>query len=302
MLGSELPADDQSIGHPAVVDGRAWQMRSPVMRRLIGLIRQLHERPMALRSPAPLRRFAIFDHVPKTGGTALNQALLEILTPERVAVNRHVDVAADNLDFADRYLIITGHFGGAWRRRLQRRGERLTFTVIRDPVDRAISLYNYWRHRIPNHAPEFSWPAVQAAKTLRFADFIRANDAGVKRSLFNTHYSQLAGGRSARKAYRPESQKRYLRRVKRLAAEFDVIGITERLSESLEWFLDAVGSPAPEDTRSLLAKVDKNASPRFDPAEMSSEDRAFVVERNQLDLALHAIAADRLDRSVLARS
>lgn len=256
---------------------------------------------MAVQSPAPLRRFAIFDHVPKTGGTALNQALLEIFTSERVAVNRHVDVAAGDLGFADRYLIIAGHFGGTWRRRLQRRGERMTFTVIRDPVDRAQSLYSYWRHRIPNHAVEFSWPAVHAAKTLRFADFIRTNDTGVQRSLFNTHYSQLAGDRSAREAHRPEYQSRYARKVQKLAAEFDVIGVTERLSESLECFLDAVGSPAHESAQSLLARVDKNKSPRLDPTEMSSEDQTFLLACNQLDLALYAIAANRLDRALSAQ-
>jgi len=256
---------------------------------------------MPVRPPIPLRRFAIFDHVPKTGGTALNQALLEILTSENVAVNRHVDIAAGNLEFAEHYPIVSGHFGGTWRRRLQRRGERVTFTVIRDPVERAISHYNYWRHRIPNEAPEFWWPAVQAAKTLPFAVFIRVNDMGVKQSLFNTHYTHLAGSSISKRTYDPKYQTRHSRKIKRLAAEFDVIGVTERLPESLECFLDAIGVRTPKNTRSLLDRVDKNVSPRFDPMEVTSGDRAFLIERNQLDLALHAIAADRLDGALRAR-
>lgn len=206
------------------------------------------------------------------------------------------DVAAGTLDFADRYPIITGHFGGDWRRRFQRDGDRLAFTVIRDPVDRAISTYSFWRHRIRIGHPHFERPTIQAAKALSFADFIRSNDPNLKADIFNKHYSMLAGGDLAGTVREPEAQARNRANVAALAAEFDVIGTTERLPEALRGFLRAIGLRRQPDIRSLLAQVARNASPRLDVAEISSADRSFIAERNQLDFELHAIAGARLDR------
>lgn len=302
MLASRSPTGSRITGHSAAADGKArGGERSPGMSRLTVLIRRLHEQRMAARPVPTPRRSVIFDHVPKTGGTALNQALLQIFTPEHVAVNRHVDIAAGNLEFADRYPIISGHFGGSWRRRLRRDGERVTFAVVRDPIDRAISSYNFWRHRIPSGSPEFWSPMVQAAKTLPFAAFIRASDAHIKDNLFNLQFAHLAGGEILGPAYDPEDQAPHAGKVEGVAAEIDVVGVTERLPETLQCVLDAIGARTRENARSLLAKVERNASPRFDPTEVSSEDRAFLMARNQLDLALHSIAADRLDRAVRAR-
>jgi len=272
------------------------------MSRLSALIRRLHERRMAARSPAPPRRFAIFDHVPKTGGTALNQALLRILTSEHVAVNRHVDVAAGNLEFADRYPIISGHFGGAHRRQFQRDRNRLTFTVIRDPVRRAISTYTYWRHNIPVDSPDFQAPTVQAAKTRSFGAFIRSEEPFIKINLFNTHVLMLAGPETFDSACEPECQALYRDKIAALADEFDVIGVTERLPDTLQCFLTAIGFRAPLKARDLLTRVEKNASPALDPTEISSADRAFLAERNELDFELHAVAEARLDRLLQAQA
>lgn len=259
-------------------------------RRRIGL-------PQSAAAP---RRFAVFDHVPKTGGTAVNHALLKIFSAEHVAINRHVDVASGKLDFADRYPIITGHFGGNWRRQFQESRDRVALTVIRDPVDRAISTYAFWRHCIPSGHADFWAPTVQAAKTLRFGAFIRSEERSVKINLFNTHYALLTGGEGVKAVCEAAGQARYRGKTMELAVEFDVIGVTERLPETLQCFLTAIGFQEPLDVRAVLARVPKNASPALDETEISSEDRTFLAERNELDFDLHAAAGARLDRLLQA--
>lgn len=83
------------------------------MSRTRLLLRRWKRRIRPSRLPAPLGQFALSDHVPKTGGTAVNHALLRIFSSEHVAIDRHVDVADGKLEFADRYPIICGHFGGS---------------------------------------------------------------------------------------------------------------------------------------------------------------------------------------------
>jgi hypothetical protein len=266
------------------------------MSRLSALIRRWHEGRLAKRSPTPPRRFAIFDHVPKTGGTALNQALLRILTAKHVAVDRHVDVAAGNFEFADSYPIISGHFGGRWRREFQASHNRLAFTIIRDPVERAASTYSYWRHRVVEPRPGFYLPKVQAAKRLDFSAFLRADLKAIKIDLFNAHYGRLAGGEAYETACEPDKQVAHGSRLTELVDEFDVIGTTERLDESLEAFLVAIGAEPPAGLSRLLARVERNASPPDTKLSITTEDRAFLTEHNKVDLALHELAGLRLTR------
>jgi hypothetical protein len=233
----------------------------------------------------------VFDHVPKTGGTAINQALERLFSARQVAADRHVDVAAGSFEFAERYPIICGHFGGALRRRFQREGGRLAFTVIRDPVPRAISTYSYWRHRVGPDHPGYALPMVQAARDLEFAAFIRSEDALLRRNLFNTHFGHLEGAAELSQDF--EHQDRYAGRIEALAEEFAVLGTTEELAETLQWLLREIGHPRPNAQR-LLERGLKNRSPALDASQISAADRRYVMERNRLDQALHEIARRRL--------
>jgi Sulfotransferase family len=272
------------------------------MSKLSSLVRRLRRRIELDWPRPPPRRFAVFDHVPKTGGTAINQALLRLFSSAHVAINRHVDVAAGQLEFADRYPIITGHFGANWRREFQRSRNRLAFTVIRDPVERAISTYSFWRHRIRQGNANFDRPTVQAAKARSFDAFIRSEEPFIKTSLFNTHFALLAGRETFASACEPECQARYRDMIAGLADEFDVIGVTERLPDTLRCILAAIGYRGRPEPSDLLSRVEKNASPALDPAEITSADRAFLADRNALDFELHAIAAARLDRLLQAQA
>jgi Sulfotransferase family len=300
-----FPAADHAILAAAASLPRArrgQEEREAGMSKLSSLVRRLRLSLETDWPRSPPRRFAVFDHVPKTGGTAINQALLRLFSPAHVAVNRHVDIAAGMLDFADRYPIVSGHFGGKWRREFQRGRNRLTFTLIRDPIKRAISTYSFWRHRVREGSANFNKPTVQAAKSRSFGDFIRSEEPVIKISLFNTHFVLLAGRDRFEPASEPENQARYRDLIVGLVDEFDVIGVTERLPDTLGCFLAAVGHRAPRKARALLTQVERNASPALDPREITSADRAFLAERNALDFELHAAAEARLEALLRAQA
>jgi hypothetical protein len=254
------------------------------------LIRRWREGGYRLSRRVPARA-VVFDHVPKTGGTAINQALERLFSARQVAADRHVDAAAGNFQFAERYPIICGHFGGALRRRFQRETGRLTFTVIREPMARAVSTYSYWRHHVGPDHPGYALPMVRAARDLEFAAFIRSEDPLLRRNLFNTQFGHLEGG--AKLSQDLEHQHRYAGRVEALAEEFEVFGTTEQLAETLQWLLREIGHPRPN-ARRLLERVPENRSPALDASQISAADRRYVMERNRLDQALHEIARRRL--------
>lgn len=119
---------------------------------------------------SPARRF-IFVHIPKTGGTALALALEAKAKPDDIligdtpkAVKRRGRVkqlkAAGRLwkhsTLADIDGVVTpAQLDGFF-----------TFTLVRNPWDRALSYYHWLR------AQSFAHPAVGLAKALGFSDFL----------------------------------------------------------------------------------------------------------------------------------
>jgi hypothetical protein len=107
-----------------------------------------------------------FLHVPKTGGSWLSAAIRTSLPPhefyevpsERVG---HVPVSL----LLKRYSVVAGHFSVAQLPPYL--GE--TFTVLRDPVDRVVSLYHFYREQLA--APHLD-PRVATAQALDFDAFV----------------------------------------------------------------------------------------------------------------------------------
>jgi FkbM family methyltransferase len=90
-----------------------------------------------------------FDHVPKSGGLALRAWFEEILTPEDFSPSVDgLDAEAACIRFS-RNRFIGGHVG--FRPGAPFDPSRFYFTVMREPVDRIVSLYFYFRHALsPN--------------------------------------------------------------------------------------------------------------------------------------------------------
>lgn len=265
------------------------------MSRLSRLVHRWHGAEGAAECSAPLTatRWGLFDHVPKTGGTAINQALARLF-PLQVSTDSHKLVAAGDLGFAGSYPIICGHFGGRWRRKFRAEKDRVTFTVIRDPVARVISTYSYWRHRVEPGHTGYHRPGVEAARTLDFASFIRADVPDARNDLFNRHFAHLNGA-DKRADLELADPADHADRIAALADEFDVLGTTERLADSLQWFLRELGCERPR-TEALLQSVSANRSPRLADTEITRVDRNYILERSRLDLALLQIARKRMRR------
>ena len=96
-----------------------------------------------------------FIHVPKTGGTSLNTVLHEMFFPFSIYHGQISEQAGGNGNIAhflstrpsfyDHLLLVVGHF--AWRHPLVHavKRRRIILSVMRNPIDRIVSLYDYMR-------------------------------------------------------------------------------------------------------------------------------------------------------------
>ena len=140
-------------------------------------------------------------------------------------------------------------------------------TLIRDPVDRAVSTYFH-------HLRE-----GRVRRSLE--DYL---ESGVM--LDNEQTLRVSGG-SSKGGY--EATAELLERAKRnLVEHFAWVGVTERYTESVVLLRRTFG------WRPLYFRH-QNAAPRVTPGHLPPDLVAMMRERNQLDIELHRFARERLD-------
>ena len=167
----------------------------------------------------------MFVHVGKTAGTAVREAIASRFAPDEVCPFRffkQFDEASS--ETLSNYRFFAAHIGFDTAIEL---GTHL-LTVLRDPVDRVLSLYYYWRDVVA----QGSGRGPMLAKTHRLEEFLELSANAVVADVHNTQTWQLAFAHD-RKTRQRVSETRSLDDVYRQAISnlerFDVVGVQENL-------------------------------------------------------------------------
>src|SRR5665213_839708 len=129
----------------------------------------------------------LFDHVPKTGGTALHALLGEALGADECSPIITGSIGEARAQFA-RYRCVAGHL---YFQPMTDLSDLWAFTVLRRPVERLLSHLAYTRNDITPAADDFN----QQARSLDLVDYIGSDDPRIVDTLSNTlvrHYAPLA--------------------------------------------------------------------------------------------------------------
>jgi hypothetical protein len=136
-----------------------------------------------------------FIHIPKTAGTAIRARMFDLYGDLAFPAYTTEDYAATSDDRLARYRLFAGH---PYRRDWSRLPiETKFFTVLRDPVARAISLYKYWSvvdtSRLEKRGPRFALmvDALRTARTRPIEEFLQSDNAFIVLNLRSAYARQL---------------------------------------------------------------------------------------------------------------
>lgn len=220
-------------------------------------------------------------HIPKTAGVTLRQivdrqyppnAILTLQTPE---TEHWPELHALRIDQEQTVSLIRGHFSYGIHTLLQRPVRY--FTLLRDPVERIISLYYYglegrskWIH-----------------ERIRQDNMTLADFAAGDFPQTNNHQTRLISGD-------PEGGPESLSRaMENLECHFDVVGVSERFDETLLLLRKLLGW---KNVHYYRRNVTRN---RPDRSAVDNSVIRNIEQRNELDLQLYAFARSLLEGALV---
>lgn len=223
----------------------------------------------------------IFVHVPKTAGATIHRVLEREHPRGRIETVRMLDrpledfpAMVDNpsgLDLA----VIKGHVPYGVHRYLARSAAYVT--MLRDPVERVRSLYQYARTE-PGHPLH----AEIRARGMTLQEFV---SSGIDRDQTdNGQVRQIVGSPSGALDRADLALAR-----ERVEDDFVAVGVQEEFDVSLLLWRRALGWRRPP------VYVARNVS-RGAPTEVTAADRSLIEQHNLLDRELHTTAADLVRR------
>ena len=247
----------------AGLEGHAAQLRaSNDLEALISAIGNSRERDTMLRKdrdwPHPARSYNettwVFLHVEKTGGTSLQNMLLQSFGAARVYHEHNDSLHLHSPAQLSMYSVFAGHFNYDSLAFIPRRQLKL-FTFVREPMQRLLSLYHFWRSHDPS-APRFH-ESMKLAQELGIETYYAASDVARSPSTWNHMTWCVMGDRQWRQWRRLLAGVRGERRVRVIESlrapirerlrEFSFVGLQENFTGSCRELFRIMGRPCPDE-------------------------------------------------------
>jgi len=273
----------------AGLEGHAAQLKAPDdLEALISAIGNSRERDTMLRKdgdwPHPARSYNettwVFLHVEKTGGTSLQNMLLQSFGAAHVYHEHNDSLHLHSPAELSMYSVFAGHFNHDSLAFIPRR-ELKAFAFVREPVERLLSLYHFWRSHDPS-APRFH-ETMKLAQELDIETYYASRGVARSPSTWNhmtwcvvgdRQWHQwrrlLAGVRGERRVRVIESLRAPIRERLR---EFSFVGLQENFTGSCRELFRIMGRPCPderadhsvEQLSATSAYIRKSAKPVLTP-------------------------------------
>lgn len=242
------------------------------------------------------RSTVCFIHLEKTGGTTLQRILEKHFDPSRRS-SSHLSMHSlfsRSVAEVSNYDLISGHFDYAATLALPRRNiQRLA--IFREPRERLISFYRFHRaHPVSKRQMEF----VALAQDLNPIEFFQHEDV-LRSPILNNGYLKTFGSRLSL-SLDSEADENKLAVAFDLATTrirgLDAIGITERMTDSVNLICHALDFSPPDEIHSTH-RADEFAGQvqgftRPEPVERSDSLEAAMAPLVSMDLKLYGIAQE----------
>jgi sulfotransferase famil protein len=245
-------------------------------------------------NPDQTTRPLFFLHIRKTAGCSVRNWLHNHF-PARACLFECHQTANREVDPSN-YQFVTGHVGFDYIDRF--RARPICFVVLRDPLERALSAYHFFRchderylqwlrETHPREEAEERARLTRRANELSLVEFLEREPELARLWLGNVQ-SRCLSGRADRLLVAEDEA---LVDAARNLALCEVVGITERLGASLERLARFMGWG---DEAGLIPH-DNCSTGRPRAGEIPSRARDILTDMNRADLELYRLATERFD-------
>lgn len=189
----------------------------------------------------------LFLHIQKTAGTSILNKAANIYGRETCTM--HGDFAFMEPDHVNSMAFVSGHFGFAYAAAFME--NRYSFTFLRDPVERLLSLYSYCRGSQREEYEIFA--LAQDCEPEDFFRLGRSTDAPYASHMWNHQTCQLAHGWGAPKVggWNIElgdiGEDEWLELAKKNLEKFNYVGLVETIEQDVSRIFTALGDDQPEE-------------------------------------------------------
>jgi hypothetical protein len=133
----------------------------------------------------------VFLHLPKTGGTTLHHHFSAHFTPDEICPLRIPGLERYSVTELAQWRYFSGHYNAEEIKRIP--GPLFVVTVLRNPIERLLSHYYFWKRHTPQHIERLQLRGPKHTREGTLLDFLRSTEPTVLAGANNRMARQLAG-------------------------------------------------------------------------------------------------------------
>lgn len=184
----------------------------------------------------------IFMHAEKTAGSAVYAALASQFEEHEICRERHEQISLLPASYLAKFRFFAAHASLEDLAEVPR--PSFIMTILRDPVERTLSLYDFWRSFSDEYIEKYNLYGPRLAKALSAEEFFDPKNNW--RTHATNRYTELLLGSSTDRSGKELLQDQALRAEKAIAVieTFDFVAVSEAIDESFNQLCKILDIPA----------------------------------------------------------
>ena len=244
-----------------------------------------------------------FLHIPKCAGTSIHEVLVKYFNESEICPERLRDLDCKPRGLFVQYRFFSGHFTAASLDKIS--DNKFSFTVLRNPNDRIVSLYYFWRRHSDEIIETEDLVGGRVARSVSGLKEFLSLDAPVPRNHIRNEMTRALAGNIYTEKYDryyeinngkrvPIEKFEIVRRAVQTLNSFDFILLVDNIEQDFKKLCEILGiEQAPDLPRTNTRdEVRQNLEP-VEEEELDEEHMRLLNSHTDLDRIIYSIARVR---------